>query len=82
MRDVLVLLLMVLGLGVLITAQVRLVFVLVFFEKPRWRGLLALLLPPLAPWLGWRAGRRWNAGVWLVAALIYVVGRGVSFATE
>jgi hypothetical protein len=81
MRDVIVLLLMVLGLGILFTAQVRLVFVLVFFEKPRWRGLLALLLPPLAPWFGWRAGRRWNAGVWLFAALLYAVGRGVSFAS-
>lgn len=82
MRDVVVLLLMLLGLGVLITAQVRLVCVLVFFEKPRWRGLLALLLPPLAPWFGWRAGRRWNAGVWLVAAVLYAVGRGVSLASE
>jgi hypothetical protein len=82
MRDVVVLLLMVLGLGVLITAQLRLVFVLVFFEKPRWRGLLALLVPPLAPWFGWRAGRRWNAGVWLFAAVIYALGRGLSLAAE
>lgn len=78
MRDVVVLLMMVLGFGLLLTAQLRLVFVLLL-EIPRWRGLLAFLFPPFAVLYGWRAGRRINVVVWLTSALIYLAGFGASY---
>lgn len=81
MRDALVLGLMVLGFGLLVTAQVRLVVVLLFAGRPRWHGLAAFLVPPLAPFYGWRAGRKVNAVVWVVAAVLYLAGLFTSLAT-
>jgi hypothetical protein len=42
----------------------------------RWWGaaLLALLLPPLAPWSGWRCGMRGRAIAWLAAFVSYALG--------
>ncbi|HLK40846.1 MAG TPA: hypothetical protein VKU41_29030 [Polyangiaceae bacterium] len=38
------------------------------------RGLLALALPPLAPWWGWQAGMRRRSAAWGVALAVYVLG--------
>ncbi|MEM9692408.1 MAG: hypothetical protein AAGA56_07675 [Myxococcota bacterium] len=41
-------------------------------RAPHWRGVVALFLPPLAPW--WAAKARWSGAVyaWLGALLLYV----------
>ncbi len=74
MLDALVLGLMVFGFGLFVTAQVRLVLVLTFTDRPRWRGLAAFLVPPLAPFYGWKAGRKINAVAWVLALALYVTG--------
>lgn len=58
--------------GVLVTAHVALVFTLAF-RSPRWRALVALLVPPLAPYWGWQARRRVASSVWLFGAVAYVL---------
>jgi hypothetical protein len=43
--------------------------------RGRWRAALgAALVPPLAPWRGWRAGMRRRALAWLGAIAIYALG--------
>jgi hypothetical protein len=48
--------------------------VLLFSRKPRYRGLVALAVPPLAPYWGWREERHRRVYVWLGALAAYVVG--------
>jgi hypothetical protein len=38
------------------------------------RALVALVVPPLAPLWGWRAGARLPVYTWLVALLLYTFG--------
>lgn len=77
--DVVVLSMLVLGFATHITAQVALVFAL-FARKPRWRGLAAFLVPPLAPIWGWRIGRKRTAALWGFALIVYAVGLAISQA--
>jgi drug/metabolite transporter (DMT)-like permease len=63
---------LVLGLATLVTAHVALAFRLFRRERPRWRGLVALLVPPLAVIWGLRAGWYTLAAVWLGAVGVYV----------
>jgi hypothetical protein len=60
--------------GLLVTAHVALSAALLL-RPPRWRALAALLLPPLAPYWGYREG--WHAGslVWVAAFCLYAVAR-------
>lgn len=81
MLDAVVLGLMVFGFGLFVTAQVRLVIVLLFAGKPRWHGLAAFLVPPLAPFYGWKAGRKINAAAWVFALVLYGVGRLIATIT-
>jgi hypothetical protein len=62
-----------LAFGLFVTAHVALSAALLW-RKPRWRGLLALLIPPLAPFWGWSEGLRAWSAVWLVALVAYVAG--------
>ena len=48
MRDGIITAALVLGLATLITVHVGLAFRLLFRQRPRWRGLVALVVPPLA----------------------------------
>ncbi len=70
-RDAVALALLVLAFATLVTVHVTLAAGLAA-RAPRWRGPLALVLPPLAPWWGWRTRMRARTVVWLVAAAIYV----------
>jgi hypothetical protein len=71
--DLALLLIPSLAFGLFVTAHVALSAAL-FWRKPRWRGLLALIFPPLAPFWGWSAGLRVWSALWLLALLVYVAG--------
>lgn len=58
--------------ALLLTAQIGVLLGLLS-RHHRWSALLALLIPPSAPVLAWRAGLRVWPSVWLVAALVYGV---------
>lgn len=74
MLDAVVLGMLVVGFATLVTTHVALSFALLFFHPPRWRGLVALVVPVLAPFWGWREGRRKTVILWGTAALVYGVG--------
>jgi hypothetical protein len=42
------------------------------------RALMALLVPPLAPWWAWQAGLRARTIVWGVALALYAIGVAVT----
>ena len=60
--------------AVLVTTHVAIAFGL-FLTKPRWRGPLALLVPPLAPYWGMEAGMKRRAALWVGAVCVYAVAR-------
>lgn len=71
--DFALLLLPALGFGLFVTVHVAL-SALLAFRRPHWRGLLAFIVPPLAPYWGWGAGLHVWSGVWLFALVFYVIG--------
>jgi hypothetical protein len=66
--------LLILSLAALVTAHVTLAAGLLL-RGPWWRGVVALLAPPLAPFWGLEAGLRWRAGIWIGALVVYVIAR-------
>jgi hypothetical protein len=72
-RDVVLFALLTVGFAAWCTAHVALAGRLVLRTKPRWRGLAALVVPPLALIWGLRAGFRRNAAVWSAALVVYAV---------
>jgi hypothetical protein len=72
-RDIVVILLLVVGFATFVTAHVALAFRLVRRVRPRWRGFAAFFVPPLAPLWGFREGLRRNASIWLLSLAVYVV---------
>jgi hypothetical protein len=44
-------------------------------QGPRWRGAVALIVPPLAPYWAARSGRWVWAAAWLVAFFTWTVAR-------
>jgi len=70
---------LVVAFALLVTLHVALAARLAMRE-PRWRGLVALFVPPLAPYWGMEAGMKRMATLWIVALSIYVVARiGAAF---
>lgn len=59
------------ALGLLVTAHVALVASLARL-RPRWRAVLALLVPPFAPFYGWQEKRYVWSGVWLLSGIAYI----------
>jgi hypothetical protein len=56
-------------------AHVAIAFGLARAEPRAWmRAVLALLIPPLAPVWGWRAGMRARVYTWAVALALYALG--------
>ena len=70
--NLLLVLLPALFLGLFLATHVALSAAL-FAPPQRWRGLLALLVPPLAPYWGFSAKRRALAVLWLVFFLAYAL---------
>ena len=64
---------LVLGFATLVTVHLALAIRLMRHERPRWRGLVALVVPPLAVIWGFRAGFRINSVLWLVAVVVYLI---------
>lgn len=71
--------LLVLAFAVFVTTHVTLAYGL-SSQKPRWHALVALLVPPLAPYWGWRALRvrsvLWGATLAVYAVLLAFAVRG------
>jgi hypothetical protein len=63
--------------ALLVTVHVALAAGL-FCRAPRWRGALALLLPPLAPYWGMRERMRVRTSLWLGSLMVYIVARMVA----
>lgn len=70
---------LVVAFGVLVTVHVALAFGLLR-RRPRWRGLVALFVVPLAPIWGWRERMRVRGALWIAAAAVYAVALWRSFA--
>jgi hypothetical protein len=64
---------LVLAFATLVTVHVALASRLVLRARPRWQGLAALVVPPLAPIYGFRQGWRRTSTLWLVSLIAYVV---------
>jgi hypothetical protein len=45
-------------------------------RRPRYRAAVAFVLPPLAPYWGWRAGLRRRVYLWTITLLLYALGVG------
>ncbi len=80
MLDALVTVALLLGLATLITAHVALAARLALRERPRWRGLVALVVPPLGVIWALRAGWKALAAVWLGATFVYALALIVALA--
>ncbi len=72
--DIVVMLTIAGSFALLATVHVALAYGLVF-RKPWWRGPVALVIPPLAPWWGLEEGMRVRSALWLTAVCIYGVAR-------
>ncbi|HEX3769643.1 MAG TPA: hypothetical protein VHV30_02205 [Polyangiaceae bacterium] len=58
--------------AVLVTVHVALVAGLLG-RRPRWRAAVAAVAAPLAPFWGFRAGMPVRSGLWIAAALAYLL---------
>jgi hypothetical protein len=76
-RDVVVLVVLVTAFAVLATVHCALAFA-IGRRASLGRALVAFVLPPLAPWWGWRHGLRVRSSVWIASALAYAVARVLS----
>jgi hypothetical protein len=73
LRNAILLAGLVLGLATFITTHVALAGRIFLRQRPRWRGLVALVVPPLAPIWALRAGWRVSAAIWIGAIALYVI---------
>ena len=69
---------LVLGFATLATVHVALAGRIFLRTRPRWRGLLALVVPPLAVIWGFRSGFQRTSVLWLVAVVVYLIALIVS----
>ena len=79
MRDVILFGAMIAAFALFVTAHVTIALGLVC-RAPRWRGLVAFVLPPLAPYFAARAKMRVRASAWMCALVVYAVTRFVQHA--
>ncbi len=77
MKDLVTVTVVVLAFATLVTSHLSIVFGLLR-KPPRSRALLALVVAPLAPYWAFRERMRVRAGVWAVAAVLYVAARVIA----
>ncbi len=70
--DIAILALLLIAFSTLVTTHLAL-SVLLFLRSPWWHGLLALVIPPLAPYYGYESGLKIGAGIWIGAVFFYAV---------
>ncbi|WP_438016117.1 hypothetical protein WMF18_35525 [Sorangium sp. So ce315] len=80
MKDIAATATLILAFATWVTVHVALAARLVLRSRPRWRGLLALVVPPLAPMYGFRQGWRRMSTLWLVFLIVYVLAHLVARA--
>ncbi len=73
-RDAVVVALVVASFAILATLHVVVVAGLLA-HRPRWRGLVALVVVPLAPYWAMRERMRVRGALWIGAAALYAVAR-------
>jgi hypothetical protein len=73
LRDVINIGTLVLAFATFVTVHLALAGRLVLRARPRWHGLAALVLPPLAPIWAFREGWRKTAILWMASLGIYVI---------
>jgi hypothetical protein len=74
-KDIATLATLVLAFATWVTVHVAIAARLLLRTTPRWRGFVALLMPPLAPVWAMRQGWRRPAVVWLASLALYVLAR-------
>ena len=74
MRDMIIVSWMLVSFAALVTAHLMLLGGLAL-HRPRWRAMIALVVPPLAPYWGARTGMRARAAAWVASAVAYAIAR-------
>jgi hypothetical protein len=74
LKDMILVGAVVLAFAFLVTAHLAIAVGLVS-RPPRWRALVALAAPPLAPYWAWREHMRVRAGLWAAGLVVYVAAR-------
>jgi len=77
-KDMVVVIALVVAFALFVTAHVAIVYGLAW-RPPRWRALVALLVPFVAPYWAWRERMRVRAGLWASAFVVYAVARIVGW---
>jgi len=72
-KDAIITAVLVLGLATLITVHVALAGRLFLRQRPRWRGVVGLVVPPLAVIWALRAGWTKLAVLWLGSVALYLI---------
>ena len=71
MRDIVVVTLLLVSFAFVVTVHVAIALGLA--KRRRWQALVALVLPPVAPYLAWREHMRKRAILWALGVLSYGV---------
>ena len=78
MKDIVVLSALVLSFATLLTTHVIVAFRLAWRRKPRYRGLIALVVPPMAPVWAYEAGWRRLFWLWVGSVAVYALFLGLA----
>jgi hypothetical protein len=73
-RDLIVVVVAIVSCAALITAQISIVAALAV-RHPRWRALVVLVVPPLAPYWALHEKLRGRAITWMLSAVVYLIAR-------
>jgi hypothetical protein len=77
MRDGIIVGGLVLTFAALVTVHFAIVLGLAF-RDPRWRALVAFVVPPLAPYWALRSGMMVRGAVWIGSVVVYTSLLGIS----
>lgn len=72
MQDIVIVALLIVAFALAVTMHVVLTLALAKHE-PRWRALVAFIIPPFAPYWAWREHMYKRASVWIGCVIVYLV---------
>jgi hypothetical protein len=72
MKDIVVVATLLVAFAFAITVHVT-IGVGLLRRQPRWRALVAFVVPPFAPYWAWREHMRVRAQLWIGGVLVYLV---------